>query len=81
MNRKHIGIEVNTNRGNAPLPDPKWLRLYKDRTREPIVTLGSDAHAAWAVGCAIRRRQELLRECGFRHFATFDRRKVVWHTL
>ena len=26
---KGIGIELNTNRGNTPLPDEKWLRLYR----------------------------------------------------
>lgn len=81
LNQKGIGIEVNTNRGNTPLPDGKWLRLYRDMMNVPVVTLGSDAHSARAVGCAIRERQELLRQCGFRRFCTFERRKPVWHDL
>ena len=45
------------------------------------VTLGTDAHAAKFVGCAVRERQALLRDCGFRRFCTFARRKPVWHEL
>ncbi|MCI9643928.1 MAG: histidinol-phosphatase HisJ family protein [Oscillibacter sp.] len=81
LNRKGIGIEVNTNRGNTPLPDGKWLRLYEDMADSPIVTLGTDAHSAEFVGCAVRERQELLRQCGFRQFCTFERRKPAWHGL
>ena len=81
LSRKGIGIELNTNRGNTPLPDGKWLRLYKDLAAEPIVTLGTDAHSAKFVGCAVRERQALLRECGFRRFCTFDQRVPVWHSL
>lgn len=81
LNRKGIGIEVNTNRGNTPLPDEKWLRLYEDMTAEPIVTLGTDAHSSQFVGCAVRERQELLRRCGFERFCTFERRRPVWHAL
>lgn len=36
------GIELNTNRGNTPLPDAKWLRMYRSLGGE-IITLGTDA--------------------------------------
>ena len=75
-----LGIEVNTNHGNTPLPDEKWLRMYR-RLGGEIITLGSDAHRTSDVGCAVREGQELLRACGFRRFCTFDRRKPVWHDL
>ena len=74
------GIEVNTNRGNAPLPDEKWLRMYRELGGE-IITLGSDAHAPGAVGTAIRENQALLRRCGFTSFCTFCRRQPIWHEL
>lgn len=74
------GIEVNTNRGKDPLPDEKWLRLYRECGGE-IITLGSDAHRAEHVGCCIWERQELLRECGFRAFCTFREMKPVFHDL
>lgn len=81
LNTKGIGIELNTNRGNTPLPDAMWLRLYEDMAAEPIVTLDTDAHSAKYVGCAVRERQALLRECGFTHFCTFEGRKPAWHGL
>lgn len=77
---KGLGIEVNTNRGNTPLPDGKWLRLYRSLGGE-IITLGTDAHSAGLVGRAVRERQELLRACGFRRFCTFEKRRPVWHGL
>ena len=67
---KGIGIECNTNRGNDPLPDADILRFYRQMGGE-IITLGSDAHEVKDVGCVIRERQELLKDCGFRYFTTF----------
>ena len=78
--QKGRGIELNTNRGHTPLPDEKWLRMYRDLGGE-IITLGTDAHDPTYVGCAIRERQELLRRCGFRRFCTFRRMEPVWHEL
>ena len=74
------GIEINTNRGNEPLPGEKWLKLYRELGGE-IITLGSDAHVDSHVGWAIRERQELLRACGFRRFCTFERMNPIWHNL
>lgn len=74
------GIEVNTNRGNTPLPDRKWLEMYRDLGGE-IVTLGTDAHTPEFVGCAVREGQQLLRACGFEKFCTFEKREPVWHQL
>ena len=78
--QKGRGIELNTNRGHTPLPDEKWLRMYR-RLGGEIITLGTDAHDPRYVGCAIRERQELLRQCGFRRFCTFRRMEPVWHEL
>lgn len=78
--QRGCGIELNTNRGNTPLPDAKWLKMYRDLGGE-IITLGSDAHRRRDVGCAIRERQELLRACGFTRFCTFTRMEPVWHPL
>ena len=74
------GIELNTNRGNTPLPDEKWLRMYREMGGE-IITLGTDAHSAEYVGCAVRERQELLRKCGFKRFCTFEKMQPIWHEL
>lgn len=78
--QKGRGIELNTNRGNTPLPDEKWLRMYRDLGGE-IITLGTDAHTPEFAGCAVRERQDLLRRCGFTRFCTFEKRRPVWHDL
>ena len=78
--QKGIGIELNTNRGHTPLPDEKWLRMYRELGGE-IITLGTDAHNRRYVGCAIRERQQLLRACGFTRFCTFEKRQPIWHGL
>jgi len=74
------GIELNTNRGHIPLPDEKWLRMYRQEGGE-IITIGSDAHRPSYVGCAVRQRQELLKTCGFTRFCTFEKRTPLWHEL
>lgn len=74
------GIELNVNRGNTPLPDSKWLTLYRELGGE-IITLGTDAHSPEYVGGYIRERQALLRDCGFRRFCTFEKQSPIWHAL
>lgn len=77
---KGRGIEVNTNRGNDPLPGEKWLRMYRDLGGQ-IITLGSDAHTPSQVGWAIPETQELLKRCGFEAFCTFANMEPIWHKL
>lgn len=77
---KGIGIELNTNRGHAPLPDWDVLRQYRALGGE-IITLGSDAHTPRYVGCVIRERQQLLRDAGFSYFATYEGMEPVYHKL
>ena len=74
------GIELNCNRGGQPLPDEKWLKLYRELGGK-LITLGTDAHSPEHVGRSVRERQELLRECGFRRFCTFEKQKPIWHEL
>ena len=71
------GIELNVNRGNTPLPDAKWLRIYRELGGE-LITLGTDAHSPEHVGRFIRERQALLKECGFTRFCTFEKQMPVW---
>ena len=77
---KGLGIECNTNRGHLPLPDVKWLRLYHELGGE-LITLGSDAHTPEYISCAMEERQELLKDCGLRYFATYDRKKPIFHKI
>lgn len=74
------GIEVNVNRGNTPLPDAKWLTLYRELGGE-LITLGTDAHSTAHAGRFIREGQELLRSCGFKRFCTFEKQSPIWHAL
>ena len=67
-----IGIECNTNRGDIPLPDADILKLYR-RLGGEIITIGTDAHSTEYVGCRAAETQQLLRDCGFRYFTTYDR--------
>ena len=75
-----LGIELNSNRGNAPLPGEKWLKIYRELGGE-VITLGSDAHRPAHIACAMEERQELLKACGFNAFCTFDAGKPVFHRL
>lgn len=74
------GIECNVNRGNTPLPDKKWLKLYRALGGE-IITIGTDAHTPEFVGMRVRETQELLRECGFAYCCTFENRKPIFHKI
>lgn len=74
------GIECNVNRGNTPLPDEKWLKLYRSLGGE-IITVGTDAHTTEYVGLHVRETQEMLEACGFRYVCTFEKRKPVFHKI
>lgn len=77
---KGIGIELNTNRGNEPLPNEHWLKMYRSLGGE-IITMGSDAHMPKHLSCAMESRQELLAHCGFKYFTTFAEKKPIFHKL
>ena len=74
------GIECNVNRGNTPLPDAKWLKLYHALGGE-IITIGTDAHTPEFVGGHVRETQELLRACGLKYVCTFEKQKPVFHKI
>lgn len=74
------GIECNVNRGNTPLPDQKWLRLYHELGGE-IITIGTDAHTPEFVGMRARETQELLKSCGLDYVCTFEKKKPVFHKI
>ena len=77
---KGRGLELNSNRGNDPLPGAPWLKMYRELGGE-IITIGSDAHVPAQVGCFIRERRELLKQCGFTKFCTFEKMQPIWHKL
>lgn len=74
---KGIGIELNMSglRHNGDVIPPDWVvRRYRELGGE-ILTIGSDAHDAEALGVGIERGMQLLRDAGFSHFAFFRGRK------
>ncbi len=75
-----IGLELNTNCGDVPLPAEKILRRYRELGGE-LITLGSDAHTAQHIGIAIASCQALLRRCGFSHFTTYEQGKPIFRPL
>ena len=77
-------LEINTSGLRGPIGETSPTLKYVKRFRElggEYVTLGSDAHVTNHLGCAIPARQELLRDCGFRYFTTFDRMKPSFQVL
>ena len=74
------GIECNVNRGNTPLPDGKWLKLYRGLGGE-IITIGTDAHTPEFVGTHVRETQELLKSCGLGYVCTFEGGKPTFRKL
>lgn len=68
-------IEVNTNRGLAPLADYVPL-LYRFRELGgELVTVGADAHRKEDVGKGIKDAYQLLLDCGFPYVTVFQKRK------
>ena len=78
--QRGCGIELNTNRGNTPLPDAKWLTMYRDLGGE-ILTIGSDSHKPEHLGAYLREGQEYLKSLGFKRFCTFEGMRPIFHSL
>ncbi len=78
------GIEINTSGFRYGLghmhPQAEFLRRYKELGGE-IITLGSDSHNDRDLFHKIPEMQALIKEMGFRYFATFDKREPVFHAL
>lgn len=78
------GIEVNTAglaKGlRVPHPCAGILRRYRELGGE-IVTVGSDAHDPEQIAHDFDRAAEILKECGFRYYATYEKRSPSFHKL
>jgi histidinol-phosphatase (PHP family) len=72
------GIEVNTSGIRYGLghvhPQEKFLRMYKQMGGE-IVTIGSDAHQADAIGHYIQEAGALLKHIGFSYICSYEQRE------
>lgn len=74
-------LEINTKtyqdfKGRTPVLDKNILLRYRELGGE-IISLGSDSHDADRVGFNFERTAALVRSCGFRYLAHFDKRKPV----
>lgn len=77
------GIEVNTSGLDLEesfLPHESVIRRFFELGGE-IVTVGSDAHFAQAVGRNIRIACEAVRRCGGKYICTFDKMVPTFHTI
>ena len=70
------GLEINSSgySGGTCFPNPDILKRYRELGGE-IITTGTDAHIPKAVGFALGKAQQELRDCGFRYFTVFKDRK------
>ncbi len=68
MISKNLALELNVSTFNKGLgffmPDRQLLSFYKECGGR-LITVGSDSHSAYGVGCGIRDGFELLKSLGF----------------
>jgi histidinol-phosphatase (PHP family) len=78
------GIELNTSAFAKGFKEPNpcigILRRYHSLGGE-IITIGSDAHQPSQIACAFDRAADILKDCGFTHYAAFEKRSPVFHKL
>lgn len=78
------GIEINTAGLAKGLHDVHPCRGIIRRYRElggEIITIGSDAHAPQQIAHAFDRAAEILKDCGFQYYTTFEKRRPSFHKL
>lgn len=78
------GIEINTaglakGMRNAH-PCAGVLKRYRELGGE-IITTGSDAHEPEKIAYAFDRAADILKDCGFRYYTTFEKRSPSFHKL
>lgn len=82
--KKNIGLELNTGGFACGLGEPNpcadVLRRYREFGGE-IVTVGSDAHSPERIAHAFDLAHTVLKECGFRYYAVFKKRKAQFLPL
>lgn len=76
--RRNIALEINSSGIGGPvndfMPNKEITMLYKNLGGE-FVTIGSDSHAAERVGNGVREAEKMLKECGFKSYFYYERRK------
>lgn len=78
------GIEVNASGLFQPMqctmPDMEMVKWYRECGGE-ILTIGCDAHRLMHIGYEVKRVQKMVKEAGFTHITTFEKRKPVFHRI
>ncbi len=78
------GIELNTGGIKSGMRDfhpcMDILKRYRELGGE-IITPGSDAHDAENIGTHFNRAADVLRECGFRYYCVYEKRKPAFYRL
>lgn len=81
---KEKGMELNTGGLSKGLQDVHpctgILKRYRELGGE-IITIGSDAHAPAHIGDFFERACDVLKECGFKYYAIFEKRTPEYHKL
>lgn len=81
---KGKGIELNTGGLREGLrqahPCTAFLKRYRELGGE-IITVGSDAHRPAHMAAHFARAGELLRDCGFSRYCTFEKRTPIFHRI
>ena len=63
-----------------PNPCTGVLKRYHELGGE-IITTGSDAHDPTQIAYAFGRAADILKDCGFRYYTTFEKRCPSFHKL
>ena len=78
------GIELNTGAIRHGLkelnPCMDILKKYREMGGE-VITIGSDAHETGYLADGFDRAAEVLKECGFKYYTTFEKRVAEYHKL
>ena len=78
------GIEINTAGLARGMRDANpcigVIRRYHELGGE-IITVGSDAHEPKQIAYAFDRAADILKDCGFRYYTTFEKRSHSFHKL
>ncbi|MCQ2080563.1 MAG: histidinol-phosphatase HisJ family protein [Lachnospiraceae bacterium] len=78
------GLEVNTGGLKYGLretnPGKDILKRYRELGGE-IVTIGSDAHSVEYISYEFEKARDLLLDCGFSYYSTFEKRVAEYHRL
>lgn len=81
---KEKGIELNTGGLSYQLRDfnpcADILKKYRQLGGE-IITIGSDAHQPSAIARGFKHAAEVLTECGYKYYATFEKRVAEFHRI